>query len=204
MPTYLSPGVFVEEVPSSIKAIAGVSTSTAAFIGLVPDTVHLIARNPDFDPAASGSKAFKIVDFTVPAATGKPQLITSWSQFIRTFGDLTGDSSKPASTGNPAVEASYMALAHAVYGFFNNGGSRCYVVRVKAVTDLDTALSALAAIDEIALVCAPGQDSDAVRDKIVTHCAETGDRFALFDGPGPDVQADLPSSLIRLRTHPRV
>jgi len=27
MPSYLSPGVYVEEVPSSIKAIAGVSTS---------------------------------------------------------------------------------------------------------------------------------------------------------------------------------
>ena len=191
MPTYLSPGVFVEEVPSSIKAIAGVSTSTAAFIGIVPDTVHLIARNPDFDPAKSGSKAFKIVDFTVPAEAKKPLLITSWSQFLRTFGDLTGDSSKPASTGSPSVEASFMSLAHAVYGFFNNGGSRCYVVRVTGVADLDAALTALAALDEIALVCAPGQDTDAVRDKIVTHCADTGDRFALFDGPGPDVQTDL-------------
>ncbi len=70
-------------------------------------------------------------------------LITSWSQFTRTFGDLTGDSSKPASTGNPSVETSFMSLAHAVYGFFNNGGSRCYVVRVKAVVDLDAALTAL-------------------------------------------------------------
>ena len=191
MPNYLSPGVFVEEVPSSIKTIAGVSTSTAAFIGIVPDTVHLVARNPEFDPAVNGSKAFKIVDFTVPAAAKTPVLITSWSQFTRTFGDLTGDSAKPASTGNPTVEAGYMTLAHAVYGFFNNGGSRCYVTRIKAVADLDAALGALAAIDEIALVCAPGQDTDAVRDKIVTHCADTGDRFAIFDGPGPAVQTDL-------------
>ena len=39
MAQYLSPGVYVEEVPSSIKAIAGVSTSTAAFIGIVPDSI---------------------------------------------------------------------------------------------------------------------------------------------------------------------
>src|ERR1051325_4639165 len=38
MPQYLSPGVYVEEVPSAIKPIAGVSTSTAAFIGIIPDS----------------------------------------------------------------------------------------------------------------------------------------------------------------------
>src|SRR5205823_6273625 len=38
MPQYLSPGVYVEEVPSAIKPIAGVSTSTAAFIGIFPDS----------------------------------------------------------------------------------------------------------------------------------------------------------------------
>src|SRR5262245_21920317 len=35
MPQYLSPGVYVEEVPSAVKPIAGVSTSTAGFIGIV-------------------------------------------------------------------------------------------------------------------------------------------------------------------------
>ena len=39
MPQYLSPGVYVEEVPSAIKPIAGVSTSTAGFIGIVADTI---------------------------------------------------------------------------------------------------------------------------------------------------------------------
>lgn len=33
MPEYLSPGVFVKEVPSRLRTITGVSTSTAAFIG---------------------------------------------------------------------------------------------------------------------------------------------------------------------------
>ena len=39
MAPYLSPGVYVEEVPSAVKAIAGVSTSTAGFIGIVPDAL---------------------------------------------------------------------------------------------------------------------------------------------------------------------
>src|SRR5215216_4680605 len=39
MPQYQSPGVYVEEVPSAVKAIAGVGTSTAGFIGTVPDEI---------------------------------------------------------------------------------------------------------------------------------------------------------------------
>ena len=183
MPTYLSPGVFVEEVPAAVQAIAGVSTSTAAFIGIVPDTVHLVAPDPAFDPTNAASKPFKFVDFTVPAAAKQPVLITNWSQFTRTFGDLVGSSTLPTSTGTPTVDPGYQQLAQAVYGFFNNGGSRCYVARVTVDTDIDAVLTALATIDEIALVCAPGLQSDVVRGKIVAHCAATADRFAIFDGP---------------------
>src|SRR5689334_20033457 len=50
MPEYLSPGVYVEEVPSVIKPIAGVSTSTAAFLGVVPDLVWIPEENPGYDP----------------------------------------------------------------------------------------------------------------------------------------------------------
>ena len=36
MPTYLHPGVYIEEIPSGSRPIEGVSTSTAAFIGKAP------------------------------------------------------------------------------------------------------------------------------------------------------------------------
>jgi phage tail sheath protein FI len=183
MSSLLSPGVFVEEVPSAIRAITGVSTSTAAFVAIVPDAVHLVARNADFNPNDPASKPSKIVDATVLLPAKVPVLITNWSQFVKTFGDLLGDSTKTASTGTPTVDAGYLALAHAVYGFFNNGGSRCFVARITAESDLDAVLTAFTAIDEIALVCAPGQIADTFRDKIVSHCAKSGDRFAILDGP---------------------
>jgi len=41
-------------------------------------------------------------------------LITNWGQFTRTFGEF--------------ADSPY--LAHAVYGFFNNGGARCFVTNV--------------------------------------------------------------------------
>jgi len=181
MPQYLSPGVYVEEVPSAIKAIAGVSTSTPGFIGVVPNKVHLIAKR---EPTPTDSSTTKFVDFTVPTAVEKPVLITNWTQFTKAFGDIVGDPNAAATTdATPAVDEGHRRLAHAVYGFFNNGGSRCYVARMAGLTDIDDVLKAFAAIDEISMVAAPGITDDVVRDKLVTHCALTGDRFAIFDGP---------------------
>ncbi len=52
MPTYLSPGVFVEEVPAGTQPIEGVGTSTGAFVGLAErgptDTARLITNYTQF------------------------------------------------------------------------------------------------------------------------------------------------------------
>jgi phage tail sheath protein FI len=163
MPQYLSPGVYVEEVPSSSAPIAGVGTSTAGFIGEVATSVTMPGQPGKFD--AQGDP----VPYPV-AAAGQPQLITSWLAFKNNFGD---------------IQAGNTTLAHAVYGFFNNGGTRCWVTRVNDVdsaTEVGAALSDFAAIDEIALVAAPGALNIAVQGAILDHCENTGDRFAIIDG----------------------
>ncbi|WP_017327161.1 phage tail sheath subtilisin-like domain-containing protein [Synechococcus sp. PCC 7336] len=160
MPTYLSPGVYVQEVPPSARPIAGVGTSTAGFIGVVPDDVNM--------PFLPGSEADR---FTV-APAGEPQLITSWEGFKNAFGDF---------------QTSNATLAHAVYGFFNNGGNRCWILRVAAAADLTTPaeeLEKFAAIDEIAIVAVPGATASVQHDAILSHCANDTlqDRFAILDG----------------------
>lgn len=45
----------------------------------------------------------------------RPQLVTNWTQFVERFGGFV-----------PGVN-----LPQSVYGYFNNGGSRCYVVSVR-------------------------------------------------------------------------
>jgi phage tail sheath protein FI len=93
MPTYLTPGVYVEEVPSSSKPIEGVGTSIAAFVGLAPG-----------------------------GPVNMPMRISNWTQFSTLYGD-------PDNPDNgPFMEGGY--LAHSVYGFFQNGGTAAYVVRV--------------------------------------------------------------------------
>ncbi|MBL1103161.1 phage tail sheath family protein [Streptomyces sp. 5-8] len=85
MPSYLSPGVYVEEVASGSRPIEGVGTSVAAFVGLAP-----------------------------AGPLNEPTLVTNWSQYVASFGEFT--------------DGYY--LAHSVYGFFQNGGTAAYVVRV--------------------------------------------------------------------------
>jgi phage tail sheath protein FI len=188
-----SPGVFVQEVPSQVQAITGVSTSTAAFVGVCGATATLVAKNPSFDPTATtgdASKRVKFYDHAIPTPAKTPVLITSWAQFTRAFGDLVADATKdtPDATAT-SVDSGFQQLAHAVFGFFNNGGSRCYVTRIDDKTQLDAALATFAAIDEIALVSAPGLTDDTAYTSLVSHCATAGDRFAILDGP--QTQTDL-------------
>jgi len=171
--SYLSPGVYVEEVDRGSKPIEAVGTNTVGFLG-------------------ESSKG----------PMNESVLITNWSQFVKTFGDFKDCSEH---------------LAHAVYGFFNNGGSRCFVVNVGAPESakLDTkagdkkddkvhvggggrdgmfigrdggpgartGLKCFDEVDEIAIVAAPGQISPAVADALLSHCETRKDRFAVLDSP---------------------
>ena len=85
MPKYMSPGVYVEEKEAGSRPIEGVGTAIAAFVGV------------------AGEGPFN-----------EPTLVTNWSQYTSTFGDL--------------VPGSF--LGQSVYGYFNNGGGACYVVRI--------------------------------------------------------------------------
>ncbi len=177
MPQYLSPGVYVEEVEGGAKPIAGVGTSTAGFIGQVADDVVMPEQPGQFvldslgEPVLDSLGDPQPILFTVAPAED-PQLITSWEQFKNTFGDF--------QSGN-------LTLAHAVYGFFNNGGTRCWVARltdVSSAADVTGALQQFKAIDEIAIVAVPGALDVNVQTAVLDHCedATLQDRFAILDG----------------------
>ncbi|MEU8003884.1 phage tail sheath family protein [Catellatospora sp. NPDC049111] len=100
--------------------------------------------------------------------------VNSWSEFVRVFvGDAT------AST----------PLSRAVYGFFDNGGGRCYVVNIAPGEPLAgkgrqrSGLRLLEAIDEVAIVAAPGYTDALSYEDLLSHCELMGDRMAILDGP---------------------
>jgi Bacteriophage tail sheath protein len=245
MPEYLSPGVYVEEVPPLARPIAGVGTSTAGFIGLVPSEFEVPVKRVTGElvkgadgtktelpllsyPVLATGKTFKIRvdDEEVPAQllnedpnkvskvkfetapskdatikadyvtvsrfqavdTGKPILCTNFGEFAKSFGDFSND-------GNQQM------LAHSVHGFFNNGGTRCYVMRFAAVRDIQPeALDAFGAIDEIAIVAAPGIVSEEVQEMLIDHCESLGDRFAVLDGAQQATKPEFTKSKIQGQT----
>ncbi len=109
---YYTPGVYVEEVSGGSKPITGAPTNIAGFIG----------------ESRSG-------------VINKPVQITSWAQYFDTFiGYNLVDKMTPRGTvekdadGNSVKEEvpydKTTDLDWGVYGFFNNGGSKCFVVSV--------------------------------------------------------------------------
>jgi phage tail sheath protein FI len=148
MATYLTPGVYVEEIPSPNKPIEGVSTSTAAFIGLAP-----------------------------AGPLNEPVEIANWSQFVNVFSD-------PAHPkAGPFLEGAY--LAHAVRGFFLNGGNLCWVVRVGGEGDVQAELPA-ALKDKPALPAGEDEDRPIAFQAIAKEDAGADVRLELtLDPPKP-------------------
>ena len=98
--TYLSPGVYIEEVDKGSKPIQGVPTSITAFVGFTTK-----AEQPRDD------------GLTTESILSKPKLIANWSQFEKHFGSYHADAYLP----------------YAVRGFFDNGGSLCWVISVRTL-----------------------------------------------------------------------
>ena len=74
-----------------------------------------------------GTAVAAFVGLAARGPANTPTLVTNWNQFTSTFGDF--------------IEGSY--LAHAVYGYFLNGGGAAYVVRVGADGVMPTASAEL-------------------------------------------------------------
>jgi phage tail sheath protein FI len=107
--TYLSPGVYVEEVDSGPQPIQGVSTSITGAVGVTA-----------FGPT-----------------TGKPVLVTSFAEFTRNFGGFLPD--PPSAIYNRwALDKNeggeWWRFPLTVKGFFDNGGQQLFVKRVFAST----------------------------------------------------------------------
>ncbi len=229
MPEYLAPGVFIEEIDSGSKPIEGVGTNTAAFVGYaksgefnkptfianwtqfcqlfgeeenaivkaLSDELGLTAADVVAAKKASrkGWMEFAMVAVTSAIrerqASGKadPSKAKTWPEFLKKYQIPQG--------GGPYLEGSY--LAHAVRGYYDNGGSRAYIVRIARPEDLE-ALSytpAAAAAGQPAAVAAatvsgitfkalkPGPDGNDI--KVEVEAAE-GDEFRLKVTKGAETE----------------
>ena len=271
--SYQAPGVYVEEVPSAQKAIAGVGTNTVGFIGIVPeDEIEYPVPNEDYDPTAAQKaaegpeknraeierlnndirnfeqdkqtaeaslneanaqleqeglsraakkraetqqqnattqiedaqnkiqtaqsriqelkqsqqvdskklKPYRFEKFKLDAEFGATRLCTNFREYRERFGTFSADDEAiPGKAKYPG----HRNLTHAVYGFFQNGGTRCYVARIKSPADLGQTLENFESIDAVAIVAAPGLNDAPTYSALVSHCETCEDRFAILDCP---------------------
>lgn len=136
------------------------------------------------EEVATGVRSIQGVSTTTAAFVGRAPLldahlheavaINGWTQFLKEY-------TRP---GAPSTD-----LARAVYGFFENGGQRCFVVNIgdsrSIVGDARRreGLYALEPVDEVSMVAAPGFWDAASHDALLTHCEKLKDRIALLDPP---------------------
>lgn len=179
MPTYTTPGIYVQELSSFPPAVVEVASAVPGFVGYTQRVTHA----------------------QLGALTLRPQRIASLEAFEALFG-----SAPPARVNEVQVDvhgnflsASY-ALDYPLYQslrlYFDNGGGVCYVVSVgtcgTAAAAIDSSalaagVEALATLDEPTLLVCPeaallGAEAMAkVHQAMLQQCSRLQDRFAVLD-----------------------
>lgn len=185
MPSYSTPGVYIEEIPVFPPSVAPVATAVPVFIGYTEQAV--------------GSQG---EDLTKTAVR-----LTSLLEYEALYGeaplqDLTIDVNKRVTSGGgllgvevtwdnkPSLPAQFMHYSMQLY--FANGGGPCYVYSVgphgtAAQKDFTDAITALEAVDEPTLLVFPDAvklsdaQHGAVVDAALSSCNKTQDRFTISD-----------------------
>lgn len=152
MPEYLAPGVFVEEIDSGSKPIEGVGTNTAAFIGYAKsgefnkpifisswtDYVRNFCEDDDIVyPALASLTGRSIKELMTAKRTARKGLLEFAQKCVHDAGGNWADFVK--SNNIPLAPSPYSDdayLSYAVRGYYDNGGSRAYIVRVARSEDL--------------------------------------------------------------------
>jgi len=198
MPTYKTPGVYIEEISTLPASVAPVATAIPAFIGYTN----------------------LIVDGDGEDILFKPQRITSMLEYLELFGgpvneSITVNIRDTFDTSNAVIQRDYSSaltatasphmLYHCMKLYFANGGGPCYVVSVGSDTvpnpiilgdgstdtiagGLTGGLTAIEKVDEPTLLVFPEatQLADATAygqmgQAALALCNKVQDRFTILD-----------------------
>lgn len=189
MPTYKSPGVYVEEISVFPPSVAEVETAIPAFIGYT-ETAKLKA---DGDLLLAPTKIYSLKEYE--QYFGGPED----DNIALTVEDRGSQGYAVTSFTEPQV---MYLLYYSVKLFFDNGGGQCYITSVggyqsPAVIELTTVdpltfglrdgLDAVGLEDEPTLIVIPeavnlgSPDYQALVQAVLTQCDQLRDRFGVFD-----------------------
>ena len=185
MPTYKTPGVYIEEISTLPPSVAEVATAVPAFIGYT-----------EIGPADTAAPVVARVAtmLEVETAFGGPQNVGfTVTEAADPAAPLTVALVKPT---NPF--SLYYALSH----YFRNGGGPCYVVSVGTYSSapskarFSAGLTALEKHDEPTLIVLTdaasllsSPDYYTLCGEALQQCRKLGDRFTIIDVLKGDVAA---------------
>ncbi len=204
MPTYNTPGVYIEEIPTFPPSVAGVQTAVPAFIGytnvLAADTkLHMIPTkvfslqeyvdNFGLAQAEDNGLSVQIVDTVIKERDGAGAIVPGGKvELVGTTIEASLDE----------AQRSYHIMYYSLKLYFENGGGPCYIISVGPYSadqqtvdagDLKDGLAELKNIDEPTLIVIPElfsfgskkADYDDVVKTALDQAAELKDRFAIID-----------------------
>ena len=173
MPTYKTPGVYVEEISTLPPSVAGVSTAIPAFIGYTEKA----------DLAFMPTRIDTMIDYA-QLFGGPPDAQLNVTVEEDEIGAITRVEDLPL-------------LYYSLRMYFDNGGGPCYIVSVGGHDDPVTlgddtsgikgGLAALKKEDEPTLIVIPDATRLGVAEYYqaciasLNHCGEMKDRFAILD-----------------------
>jgi phage tail sheath protein FI len=152
-------------------------------------------------------EAGNTITIDVPASDGARfslVLGTAGGKDGQTFGDLSLDPTDRRFVGallaGTPVDATVAADAAGPPSRLDDpvpltGGTDDDAGQTGSDADWKAALAALARVDDVNLVCAPGITRTSVQQALIAHCEQTGDRFAILDG----VRAADPAAILQQR-----
>ena len=177
VPTYKTPGVYVEEIPTLPPSVAEVETAIPVFIGYTERAV----RNGE-------------------SLTNKPTAVASLTEYNAAFGAGPASAFNVFLDGSNNVSAVASTVTYYMYEslrlFFENGGGKCYVISVGSystnsgprIGPLAAALDILAGEDEPTLILSPDAvlcpgptDLYSFQTKALLQAAKIGNRFVVCD-----------------------
>jgi len=163
MPEHITPGVFVEEIPSGSRSIEGVGTSTAGFVGL----------------AESGPS--------------EPSLVTDWDEFVRLYGDLMKPDELGSympwtvkgffENGGKRAYVSRVAAADG-----RRIGVRDYEAALERLAGIDE-IAILCVADDVHPQ--RGDIASGITAAVIRQCEELVDRFAVIQLPQDAGDGDI-------------
>lgn len=207
MPTYKTPGVYIEEIPKLPPSIASVETAIPAFIG--------------YTQKAKWKEDNDLRD--------TPRRISSLLEYERYFGfarpeegiEITIDTTQ---AGRPEVrgkinpeERSNFLMYYSLQMFFKNGGGPCYILSVGDYesgggeildADLGRGLDEVEKVNEVTLLVFPdainmnnATNYYVLHQNAMKQCAKLMDRFVVLDVfRDPDNEDDWEADIAFLRT----